>query len=209
MKSAATFSLLSFLAVFNFACSTSSAIANKESSYQASAQTIEYKDYRDVVEKFTKGDKLYDGFVLKFEYHASLLTTVLTDAQISLTAQDLQWTQSKVAAEREKHTSEASRETKIFLSFFTPENENDNLETTNSIWKVFLITEGSKIEGKVIRTGGLMADLQKKYPEHTRFNTPYQVTFPIPMTQVQQTTSRFVITGHLGTSEVAFPSITQ
>ncbi|HEX4924687.1 MAG TPA: hypothetical protein VFV50_11395 [Bdellovibrionales bacterium] len=165
---------------------------------------ISDKEYVELVEKHTKGKKLYDGFNLAFEYHATLLTTELQNAQVEVEATDFQWTREKAQTERDKIQTSAAKETQIFLSFFTPENENDNLETTGSLWRIYLVTGGMKYEGKAIRTGGLLADLQRKYPHHTRFSTPYLVTFNVPLNLIQGSDIQFVLTGTVGTSEVPF-----
>ena len=187
---------------FASACSTAPNISSSEGAFSS---PVSDGDYHQIVEKFTQSKKIYDGFNLNFEYHATLLTTELVEAQTWLQASDLQWNHVKLQAEREKNAADSAKESKIFLSFFTPVNENDNLEVTGSIWKVFLVSEGTKYEGKVVRTGGILADVQRRYPEHTRFNTPYVVTFAVPTTQIQASLSRLIITGTVGNSEVEFP----
>lgn len=188
------------------ACSSS---PTAPESSDVARSPISDKDYVNLVEKYTKSKKLYDGFNLAFEYQATLLTSDLQEAQVWIQSSDFQWTREKVQLEREKIQTNTSKETQIFLSFFTPDNEVDNLETTGSIWKIFLVAGGMKYEGKAVRTGGILADLQRRYPHHTRFNTPYLVTFKTPVNLVQQNDTYFVLTGTVGSSEVQFPSTGQ
>jgi hypothetical protein len=199
--------LLSLGTVFCIAllasCSTTS---ESNVSSDTGGKIISDSDYENLVEKYTKSKKLYDGFNLAFEYHATLLTSDLQDAQVSIAASDFQWTREKTLSEREKAETSTGKDTLVFLSFFSPDNETDNLETTGSIWKIFLVAGGMKYEGRAVRAGGIMADLQRKYPHHTRFNTPYLVTFKAPVNLVQQNDTKFILTGTVGTGEVEFPS---
>jgi hypothetical protein len=184
-------------------CSTTD---KSSSSADGVASPISDKEYENLAEKYTKAKKLYDGFDLAFEFHATLLTSDLQEAQVWIESSDFQWTREKTQMEREKVAANSSKETQVFLSFFSPDNETDNLETTGSVWKIFLVAGGMKYEGKAVRTGGIMANLQRKYPQHTRFNTPYLVTFKTPVNLVQQNDTKFILTGTVGTGEVEFPS---
>jgi hypothetical protein len=186
------------------ACSSTTEAPSSESGSYTFEHQMSEKDYRHVLEKYTRDREHYDGFMMLFQYHVTLLSTEVLEAQVWQSATDLQWAREKVQVEREKVSSSASRETTLFLSFFSPDGANDNLEVTGSIWKLFLVSGGTKYEGKATRTSGHISDLQKKYPFHTRFNTAYTVTFPVPVTQVQSSSSRFIITGPVATSEVNF-----
>ncbi len=190
--------------IFLMACSTTP----ETPAVDAAVSPVSDKEYVNLVEKYTRNKKLYDGFNLAFEFYATLMTSDLQDAQVWIQGSDLQWPREKVQVEREKVQANSAKETTIFLSFFSPDHEIDNLETTGSIWKIFLVAGGMKYEGKAVRTGGILADVMRRYPHHTRFNTGYLVTFKAPVNLVQQNDTQFILTGSVGTSEVAFPSTT-
>lgn len=161
--------------------------------------------YERLLEIYSAGDSEYTGFYNNFEYRATLLNTPVREAQLIKQTQYYQWDQGRVALEREKMTKELGEETKVFMSFFTPDRQNDNLTNAKSIWRVYLDVEGRRYEGKMKRLRNLLAELQALYPSHTRWTTPYEVTFPVAATAIENKASTYTVTGPLGTRTVSFP----
>lgn len=167
---------------------------------------ITRKAYEDLIEEFSDGDTQYSGFYNNFEYKATLLNSPVRAALLSRQNEYYQWDREKWLSEKEKSDKEATVETVVFLSFFTPERRNDNLADAKSIWRVYLDAGGRRYEGKVKKLRLLLAELQALYPYHTRWNTPYLVTFPVPTNAIEIQTSTLTVTGPLGSRTVEFPA---
>ena len=97
-----------------------------------------------------------------------------------------------------------SAETTAFLSFSTPERKNDNLADAKAIWRIILESGGRRYVGKAKRDRRLLAELQALYPYHTRWNTPYLITFPVAMTALETQTIKLTLTGPLGSRILEF-----
>jgi hypothetical protein len=165
------------------------------------------QDYENRIERFSAGDTQYSGFYNNFEYRATLLNSSVRAALLERQSAYYQWDTEKQASEREKSTGRAAAETEAFLSFFTPDRHNDNLADNKSIWRVYLEAGGKRYIGKVRKLRSLLAELQALYPYHTRWNTPYMVTFPILTSAVETQTAKLTVTGPLGTRAVTFSPI--
>ncbi len=196
---------LFILVILATACTTSQPSTNS----QVFVDGMSDDQFNEISDHFTKKEEKYNGFTSSFKFYATILNSKVRDAQVARKASDYQWTRESLFQEREKDTQSLNSESQIFLSFFAPENENDNLESSKTLWKVYLFSEGARFEPRITKTAGPLAQFQRLYSFHTRYMTPYILTFKVPMSKVQQTESKLVITGPVGTSEVTFPSISQ
>lgn len=165
--------------------------------------TIE-KDYLRVVERYSSGDKKYNGFYNRFEIHSTLLNTEVKLAQLERKADYYQWSDSLKLTEKEKVFQEMSTATQLFLSFFTPEKEADDLDKQNSIWRVYLVANGQRYQGEVRKMKGKLTELMVLYPIHNRFATAYSVSFNVSTQEVEKSNVEILITGPLGESKLAF-----
>ena len=160
--------------------------------------------YDEVIERYSDGDTQYSGFYNNFEYKATLLNSTVRGALVTRQADYYQWDRDKRQTEREKSDKEASAETTVFLSFFTPDRRNDNLSDTKSIWRVYLDSGGRRYQGKVKKVRSLLAELQALYPYHTRWNSPYILTFPVATAAIETQATTLTVTGPLGSRTVQF-----
>jgi hypothetical protein len=152
-----------------------------------------------VIEKSSAGDAQFAGLYNTFELKATLLNTQVQEALIERQAEYYQWDASQAATERERATQELGSETKMFLSFSTPERKNDNLADSKTIWRIFLDVGGRRYQGQAKRDRRLIAELQSLFPYHTRWNTAYLLTFPVSTTAIETQDVKLTITGPLGT----------
>ncbi len=167
---------------------------------------IPEKEYFSLVENFSGNKKVYDGFMQTLDMSATLLNTRLSRAQLDHKARIFQWNENQYISNKAEVESSLSRETKIFLSFFVPERKHDDLNKPKTLWKIFLDAGGRRYEGKVEKMKTILADVQSVYPHHTRFATPYIVTFPVPISQVENTESKLTVTGPVGSANIQFKS---
>jgi len=183
------------------------ACASKPTTIPGGVEGLSRSEYESILKKNTRKSVQYSGFYQTFQVDATLLTTELQTAMLKQRAQFMQWDQATYNSEREKALQEASAYSKVFLRFFSPDRDYDDLSKgAKSIWKVYLDVNGSRFEGKVRRLSDKMVELQTLYPHFDRFSTPYEITFNVPMTTIEGTKSKLTLTSSLGTVEFVFPS---
>src|SRR5690606_8039431 len=111
-------------------------------------------DYSRLVDKFSVGDELYSGFYSVFQYRAPLLNSRVREAQLALKAKDFKWHRDIYLREQERSNESLSRESQIFLSFYTPVSENDNLSSNKTVWKIWLVVDQVRYEGVATKSPG-------------------------------------------------------
>lgn len=163
--------------------------------------------YTRAIDRFSDGDADYSGFYNKFEYKATLHNSFIRTTLLSRQNDYYQWEREKFTLERDKSAQEMATQTTVFLSFYTPDRRNDNLSDVKSIWRIYLDAGGRRYEGKIKKLRQLFAELQTLYPYHTRWNTPYLVTFPVPTNAIETQNSVLTVTGPLGTRTVKFSAV--
>ncbi len=201
--------LIVLLAVVVMSCATSTHQPTSETGEAAFTNLISEEDYTKLVEGFTVSEQKYSGFYSAYQFHATILNANVQDAQLSLKAQDYKWPRETYFSEKEKVSGSLSRESKVFMSFYSPVQENDNLDSNKTIWKLWLVVDNVRYEGTASRLPGILAQHQRLYSYHSRFFTPYVLTFKIPMARTQGAAAKLIITGPIGTSEVEFPISSQ
>lgn len=160
--------------------------------------------YVKVIESHTEEDQKYDGLHNIIDLKATIINSSVAEAQADQTARMFLWDKTKYDAEFIKTTADLNKQTKIFISFFTPEKKHNELHKNNSIWKIFLDVDGKRYEGTASKTKQLTRELGNYYPYHTQFSNPYYLTFPISTKDVEKKTSKLTITGPLGSVSVEF-----
>lgn len=186
---------------------TLAACASQPTSNPGGVEVLSHKDYASILDKNTRKSNQYSGFYQTFQVDVTLLTTEMQTAQLKQRAQFMQWDQATYNSEREKVLQEASAYTKVFMRFYSPDRDYDDLSKgAKSIWKVYLDVNGSRFEGKVRKMNEKMVELQTLYPHFDRFSTPYEISFSVPMTTVEGTKSKIVLTSSLGSAEFVFPT---
>lgn len=164
------------------------------------------EEANDDITRYSDGEAYYAGLYNTFIYRATILNGPVRAELLRKLSDFYQWDREKLTAEREKSDREFSQETTVFLSFYTPDRRNDNLSEDKSIWRVYLDVGGRRYQGKIKKIRTSLAELASLYPYHTRWNTPYDVTFPLPASAVETQASQLTITGPLGNKVVNFPA---
>jgi hypothetical protein len=168
---------------------------------------IPESEYNSLTEKYTANKKVYDGFIQTMEVSATLLNTPVSRAQLDHKARIFQWSPEQYKSHQAELESSLSKETKVFFDFFVPERKHDDLHKPKTLWRVFLDAGGKRYEAKVERLKTILADVQSLYPTHNRFFTPYVMTFPVPVSSIENAESSLTITGPVGTTKVEFKSL--
>ncbi len=160
-------------------------------------------EYYSSLEEKTRKEKIYDGLYAKLEFTAVMLTTELSHLQVDQNARIYQWDLDRYSNEKSKVDSDLTKQTFVFLSFFTPERKNDDLHKPKTLWRVFLDANGKRYEGKVEKVKTLFAEVQTLYPAHNRWSTPYKITFPVPVSQIENSTSnKLTLTGPVTSASI-------
>lgn len=163
-------------------------------------------EYGQLMAKHTKRTNQYSGFYQTFQMDATLRTTEVLTAELRQRAHFLQWDQRQFQQEREKALQDASAYAKVFLRFFTPDRDYDDLGRPKTIWKFYLDFGGNRFEGKAKKVTEKLIEVQTLYPHFDRFSTPYEITFNVPMTTIEKGDAKLIITSSLGTAEFVFPA---
>jgi hypothetical protein len=162
------------------------------------------KSHVEVIEANSSGDSEFAGLYNTFELKATILNTPVREALVQRQAEYYQWDPAQVSSEREKATQENSAEAAVFISFSTPERRNDNLADKKSIWRIFLDVGGRRYVGQAKKDRRLIAEIQALFPFHTRWNTPYLLSFPVGMSAIENQTMKLTVTGPLGSRVLEF-----
>ncbi len=164
------------------------------------------KTHVEVIEAHSSGDSEFAGLYNTFELKATVLNTTVREALVQRQGEYYQWDSAQQTTEREKAMQENSAEAAVFISFATPERRNDNLADKKSIWRIFLDVGGRRYVGQAKKDRRLIAELQALFPYHTRWNTPYLLSFPVGMSAIENQSMKLTVTGPLGSRVLEFKS---
>ena len=162
--------------------------------------------YQTFIDSQSAGKEAYNGFYNTFDFKATMLNSAVRDVMLNQQGDYYNWEPSKLAAEKEKANQEASTETHVFMSFFTPNNDDDNLASKNSIWRIFIDAGGQRYAGTAKKVHENLSALMKKYPYHTRWATPYLITFPVATATIEGSPTVLTVTGPIGLKSVTLPA---
>lgn len=193
-----TLALLSF--AFLAAC------ASKMTSSTGLELMTESK-YKSIVDTYTGRSQQYSGLYNTIDLSATLMNSAVTHAQNDQKARLLQWDAAQYASNQGKSRTEMMDRTVVFLSFYTPDRKNDDLQKNNTQWRIYLEADGKRWEPKVVKLRQPVSELQSLYAYHTKFSTAYQLTFPVATTTVERTRSKLIVTGPLGFGAIEYKPV--
>lgn len=165
---------------------------------------ISERDYFKAIEPYSKRLELYQGITNALHVRATLLNSKVLQAQLSQKARIYQWDATTFQTESQKVQADAEKTTHIFVSFYTPERRHNDLHKSESLWKIFMDAEGRRWEGKATRIKLLPHEVMAVYPDHTRFGTPYLITFPVSIGLIEKSPIKLTITGPITTAVLEF-----
>jgi hypothetical protein len=187
------------LGTFLLGCSGPQVTSSVPNEYK-----ITNSEFADTIEKYTVKAKKYDGFQNVFSFSSTLLNAKTRSALLRFHAKSFQWSLSRIEKEERADSEAMATKTQVFLSFFTPEEEHNDLSKKKSMWEIFLDVGGQRYPGKAKKLRDKRAKIQQLFPHHTRWGTAYEVTFLVPTDIATEKSPRLVITGPLGGYEVQF-----
>lgn len=184
--------LLSTLLTFQVGCST---FSTEESSYEK------------MIESETQHASQYDGFYQTFQTSVTFLNTKIATAVTERKSQFSGYDAQQAQKERSQMLQNMSRETQFILRLYTPENQNNDLNKPDSIWKIYLESNGQRYVGKAVKMTERSTELKYLYPHADRFSQYYLVRFLTPTTSVESQSAKIILTSPLGTKEFLFSNL--
>lgn len=161
-------------------------------------------EYFRVIEEHSDSTEKYSGLYNLLNIEATILNTKVLDAQTDQLTRLYLWDDVKAQEERAKVNERTSKETEVFMAFFTPDRKNDDAAKPKTVWRVFLDVDGRRFEGKVTKIKLQLSQLVALYPYHNRFYSPYQVTFPVPVKSIENSVIQMTVTGAVGSANLKF-----
>jgi hypothetical protein len=181
------------------ACATSPTPKDAPSELKAAP------DYRETISHHSQFVRKYDGIYEVYRARATFLTPECREAILNQQASYLSWDSRKMQAERERNSQEMSSQTQFFIQLYTPDVEYNDLGKYNSIWKIYLVIDGHRFEGKAKKMHGKPIEFQAVYPEYDSFSRPYLLTFNVATTDAIRHDVKLVLASTLGVAEFNFP----
>lgn len=199
--------LLLFISLFCGATLTCSC----QSTEKSTANIIQFSEseYSNVIENYTAQAQEYDGLQNTLEYHATLLNSQVIEAQTLRKANMLQWEKTQYDQELSSRIAKSKETTEVFVSFFTPERKNNDLARSETLWKIFLVSQDKRYVGKVEKVTLLNSEIQSLYPQHNRWSNAYIVKFPVAVNTIEDKDSEFIITGPISTKSIRFNALSK
>lgn len=188
---------LLFLAVALSSCATPVPVGME-------TNVISQSEYEHVLDPSTKSIETYDGLYNTINMTATLLRLPVAEAQLKQTARMYQWNPTQFQEEKTKMNERLKSSSEMFVSFYTPERKNDDLQKSQTLWKIFLDVGGKRFEGKASKIKLSLSETQGKYPYHNRFATPYKLTFPVPTANLEGQEVKLTITGSVGSATLIY-----
>lgn len=164
-------------------------------------------EYTETINQFLRKDEKYSGFYNVYIVRALALNSQVQRATLQKKGHFLGWDQNKAQREREKMFQKMSSESDYFISFYSPNRHYDDLATSDSMWKIYLTSNGVRYEGKVEKAQENYSQLSTLYPFHSHFSTAYYVSFSVPMTAVEKQPNQLTLTSSLGSTTFQFPAV--
>lgn len=165
-------------------------------------QVVSQAEYEKRIKPFSKNIETYRGLLNTLHMNAVLVNSQVIDSQVLQKARLYQWNSEQLNSERNKLLQDASQQTAVFVSLYTPDRKHDDLHKNKTLWKIFLDVQGRRFEGKAEKMKLLTNEIQALYPEHTRFATPYIVRFPVSTSNIEGQNVKFTITGTVSSATV-------
>lgn len=165
---------------------------------------ISLSDYEKLVRSKTEDSRVYNGFTNQLEIFATRIDAEMNDGLMSHAARLYQWNSAKYSDERNKTLLRHGTQSEFMMSFFTPERKNDDLNRSQSLWKIYLEVDGIRYEGKATKDKRNLTELQVLFPHHNRWFTPYLISFPISTSLSERKQVTLIVTGPAGSSQLTF-----
>jgi len=165
---------------------------------------ISANEYEATIDKWTRHESIYSGLYNLLEVYVTYNSGKVLFSQLDQNARMYQWDKSKYLENKAATEKNYNRETEVFVSLYTPERKNNDLQKNKTLWKVFLDANGRRYEGVATKVKSVPGEVQGLYPYYNRFFVPYSVKFPVSALSLEGKKVRFTMTGPVGSISMNF-----
>lgn len=173
----------------------------------------EEEAYLKVLNRWTRGVKVYEGFETKLYASATFKSAAFRDAYIERYARSNQLEEGYAKALRERESELSDKFNEFFFTAYTPVDKWNDFAESDSIWKVYL-EDDKGVRLSPVSVSKLDASdplLREFFPYMDLWSSAYSIKFPKysetgtePIPNADTKSMRLVVTGVLGKGELAW-----
>lgn len=171
-------------------------------------------DYEEVLDSWTEEVKIYEDFETRVIVTATLQSSEMLRAYVAKHCEYYLLDQESCENARQDMLARAERENAVFMAFFTAEQAANDLNTSDSLWKVYLQGPGESrvLPIRIERVREKTGYYEAFYPYVKPWQATYRVIFPRlsdPEDGDGEDISRtlqLIITGPIGQAVIKFKS---
>lgn len=164
-------------------------------------------NFTNVIDKWSRTEKVYSGVMTSFQVSATMHTTDVIEHHVYQEAVSTQRTTPQYQEMRSRALIDNQNQTQFMITFFTDKEADNDLDKKKTLWNLFLDVEGRRISPKQIkRVIENRAALKEKYPYLSHWGKQYLVSFPVKVEEVQTRKSTLTLAGPLGAVYLQFPN---
>ncbi|TAN63829.1 hypothetical protein EPN18_01295 [bacterium] len=185
--------------------------AKKEVVKAEAPQKPSKAEYLDMLNKWTKSVKVYDGFDTRLYASATYKERSLREAYIRYYSASYQMDDAYRKSLLDREVNEADRYNEFFFAAYTPEDRWNDFEQRDSLWKLFLEDSAG---GRVVPVSVKKLDrsdplLREMFPYFDLWSSAYIIKFPKysetgkdPIPNKDSKYLKMTITGIIGKGEL-------
>lgn len=185
--------------------------AKKEVVKAEAPQKPSKAEYLDMLNKWTKSVKVYDGFDTRLYASATYKERSLREAYIRYYSASYQMDDAYRKSLLDREVDEADRYNEFFFAAYTPEDRWNDFDLRDSLWKLFLEDSAG---GRVVPVSVKKLDrsdplLREMFPYFDLWSSAYIVKFPKysetgkdPIPNKDSKYLKMTITGIIGKGEL-------
>ncbi|MBI5491804.1 MAG: hypothetical protein HY893_02600 [Deltaproteobacteria bacterium] len=169
------------------------------------------KGYREVLNKWTRGKKVFEGMESRLYFTATYKDPEFRAAYIDRYAQSYQLGDEMRKALLDRETEQSEKFNEFFFAAYTPDQNWNDFDRTNSVWKLYLEDNaGSRLTPVSITKVDPSDQLIREFfPYFDMWSSGYIVKFPKyseagqePIPSANTSYLKLVVTGVLGKGEL-------
>jgi hypothetical protein len=135
-------------------------------------------DWAKARDQNTRRALLYDGLNHRATATATLLTPAVREARARRLAEWLGWTKAELDQRLAQEQKEAAEGEELFLSFYTSDSRENDLDATRPIWRVAVKLEDTDLVARRMTSVDRDANTVGLFPYVGQFDVVYRILLP-------------------------------
>ena len=160
--------------------------------------------YKKIIVAHTKEDRKYEIPDEIYTLRAVFLNQTVREIQLEKKRFYFQWTDEKYNEELKKQTRRLKKRSEFFVSLYTPNKKDSNLQNQTSLWNLFLIFKEKRYKVKITSYSRNYETVKFLYPHMDRWSRKYMVRVDIPTQDLEKEGFSLVLSGREGQSVLRF-----